>query len=345
MRILHAIATHEFAGSERYVAELSAAQARDHDVTVLLQGRTRDRCTGGDIRDVLDGQVRVARAGPGGYCLALGRALRQIRPDIVHTHLGRASMRARLLSVGRVPTIATLHNRFSPRVYGGHDGLICVARWQTAGIPPGFDRPVDVIGNWTCVPSMDAGRRADLRARWGFTDDTYVFGGAGRFVSEKGFDTLIRAFERLPAPNVRLVLFGDGPERAALEALAGPRVKFGGFSKSLPTDLSALDAFVLPSRCEPFGLVLLEAMANGLPVLATRAGGVPDILGDHSPDLVPPDDSVALAEAMRRRIGVLRRDWDMTRFRRASSVARIEQFYDRVLGRERAAAAVPPLAA
>ena len=128
----------------------------------------------------------------------------------------------------------------------------------------------------------------------------------GLLVERKGVDLLLAALAeaaRTGLPDeVRLTVVGDGPERAALEGSASSlglasRVDFLGFRPDVPRLMAAADAFVLPARMEQQPLVLIEAMASGLPVLATDVGGVGDMLGGHA-TLVPPGDVTALAKAL-----------------------------------------------
>ena len=133
----------------------------------------------------------------------------------------------------------------------------------------------------------------------------------GRHVPQKGFDVLLRAFAELRVallPEFDLILAGDGPEHAALRALAAElglagRVHFPGrvdHDEALRLFAGCL-FFVLPSRLEPFGLVNLEAMAAGRAVVASRTGGVPEIvLHGQTGLLVPPDNVAALASTMGR---------------------------------------------
>jgi glycogen(starch) synthase len=143
------------------------------------------------------------------------------------------------------------------------------------------------------------------------TDDLgqYVF-AAARLVHGKGLDVLVRAVAAAgPAlGDLRLVVGGDGPERPRLERLAAdlgiaPRVSFlGSLERArLTTVMGRATAFALPSRAEPFGIALLEAMAAGVPAVATRAGGVTEFAQhERNALLVPPTDEHALAEALVR---------------------------------------------
>ena len=135
--------------------------------------------------------------------------------------------------------------------------------------------------------------------------------GIGRHVPQKGFDILLQAFAQADPASHDLLLAGDGPERPALERLAadlslGDRVRFvGRADRPLAVSLFAgCSFFVLPSRQEPQGIVNLEAMAAGKAVLASRVGGVPEIVQDGETGLlVPAEDASALAEAIDRLTG------------------------------------------
>ncbi|HEY3997331.1 MAG TPA: glycosyltransferase family 4 protein, partial [Candidatus Xenobia bacterium] len=142
--------------------------------------------------------------------------------------------------------------------------------------------------------------------------------GIGRFVLQKGFDTLIKACE----PH-DLILAGAGPEEEALRLIAPPNVHFvGRADRARAVSLfKGCAMFVLPSRHEPQGIVTLEAMAAGRPVIATRVGGVPEIVENHGL-LVPAGDPVALKEA----ITTLMNDPDLSARLAAAGRQRAEQF-------------------
>src|SRR5262249_43799431 len=121
-----------------------------------------------------------------------------------------------------------------------------------------------------------------------------------RFHREKGLDTLIRAVRSLR--SVHLVIAGSGPEESDLRALAASSphpVHFLGHRDDIPCLMQLADVVAIPSRREAFGRVVLEAMANGRPVVATRAGGLVEAVIDGETGLlVPVDDEQALAAAL-----------------------------------------------
>src|SRR5215212_6395165 len=130
----------------------------------------------------------------------------------------------------------------------------------------------------------------------------------GRLAPQKGVHALVAAVALIEDPSARVLLVGDGPERPALEREAkqigvGDRLHFVGFfaHDRLPAAIAHADVLVLPSVYEELGTVLLEAMWAGLPIVASRTGGIPDVIEDGVNGLlVPPGEPEALARAINR---------------------------------------------
>jgi glycogen(starch) synthase len=130
----------------------------------------------------------------------------------------------------------------------------------------------------------------------------------GRLAPQKGVRALVAAAGLLENESAQVILVGDGPERPALESEArrlgvGGRLRFVGFlaHEELPAVMSHADLLVLPSVYEELGTVLLEAMQTGLPIVASKTGGIPDVIEDGVNGLlVPPGDPEALARAIDR---------------------------------------------
>jgi glycosyltransferase involved in cell wall biosynthesis len=178
---------------------------------------------------------------------------------------------------------------------------------QQLGIPA---QKVRLINNGVVErPPAGAESLLKIRERFGLTADHLVTGCVGRLVDEhKKVSDLIRALPELVAADdrVRLLIVGDGPDRAALEALAETTgvaqfVIFAGY-QSRPQDFYPLmDIFAHVAAREAFGLVIAEAMFAGLPVLATRVGGIPNVVKeDETALLVAPGDISEIARQLRR---------------------------------------------
>ena len=165
----------------------------------------------------------------------------------------------------------------------------------------------------------------------------------------KGMDVLIKAFSRLQDLNVELIIGGEGSQRETLETFAkevkaDDRITFLGKvpREEVPKLMQQMDSFVLASRFETFGIVYIEALASGKPVIGTRCGGPEMIINEHNGILVPVDDEQALAEAMREMIleydtfnsEQIREDC-INRFSERSVVSQLEQIYSEELQRKR----------
>lgn len=332
MRIAHLLFTKRFAGSERYAIELANAQAAHHDVCFLLSSAAaEDRPDAWAAR--LDPRIQQVRL----HWPTLFPALRvrhwaaQWRPDVCHAHLSFACKALAGLS-GVAARVATLHIAYKPHQHDHLDGLIAITPSQLAQIPPSYAGTVRQISNWSEPKLAAPGARERLRAAWGVGPDDWLIGTLGRGERSKGWDLLVEAFTQARLPGARLVLVGDGPQWHAVRAAAPASVVMPGFTNEPENCLAAFDAFVSPARSEPFGLVFLEAMHAGLPVVATATEGAA-YLGDSFEAVVPCGDVSALAQALARlrqslgTTGPRRRHHPMERFGRSARAAEIEDFY------------------
>jgi glycosyltransferase involved in cell wall biosynthesis len=162
------------------------------------------------------------------------------------------------------------------------------------------------IPNGVRIPTRKPALVEQMRRKFGLGPDEFAFFYVGRLNSVKDLGTMLDAFAALAAGGsslTRLYLVGDGPERTMLEARRqalglGERVIFLGARSDVSEVLMAADAFVMSSKSEGLPMALLEAMAAGVPCIATDVGGIPDLFGDDRGLLVPAEDARALAEAM-----------------------------------------------
>jgi glycosyltransferase involved in cell wall biosynthesis len=314
-------------GAGRVVQLLAAGQREaGRDVTV---GVVLDRGDGGDAfcapLEAAGVRVRRWQIPARRYDLdhRYVRALcREVRPGVVHTHGYRADVVGG--GAGRrlgIPVVSTAHGftggdwrnrlyeRIQCRALGRSAAVIAVSQPLAAelvrrGVPA--DR-VRVIPN--AYPA-DARRleAAQARARLGVPPGVAHLGWVGRVTREKGLDVLLDALSYLEDVPLTLSVIGDGAEQSVLEGRgvaggASGRVLWHG---SLP-DAGALfpgfDLFVLSSRTEGTPMVLFEAMAAGVPIVATAVGGVPDVVSEAEARLVRSEDPAALAAAIRGVLG------------------------------------------
>lgn len=232
------------------------------------------------------------------FCLR--RLLRDWRPDVVMAWRAPA---ARLMP--RDPSVVRVLRLGDYPRHGRHLGAVDAVVVNAPQIGPHLDRigwtgPTRLISNFPPDTDPPAASRAALAT----PSDAFVICGAGRFFRTKGFDTLVRAAAALP--DVWLWLVGDGEERPALEALVeelglAERTRLVGWVPDILPWIKAADAFVVPSRDEPLGNVLLEGWRAGTPCVTTLAGGLAWIATDGQDALtVPVDDVPAMAAAIAR---------------------------------------------
>lgn len=252
----------------------------------------------------------------------LWRLVARFRPDVIHSHLVHANLLGRLVSTaaGIPAEVSSIHNerfdrRWEYRALRATDPLtsfdVCIGRevavaMLDAGVVDG--RKLRVIPNGVDAGRFRPGRGSRPAAwrAWAFPSDRSVFGFVGRLEPQKDISNLIAAARLLRARGapVGFVVVGDGSLRRALEVEAvssgvDDMVRFVGNLEAVPQVLRSLDAFVLPSAWEGLPLAVLEAMATGLPVVATRVGSVSDLVGEGIGGfLVPPRDARALADAV-----------------------------------------------
>jgi glycosyltransferase involved in cell wall biosynthesis len=253
--------------------------------------------------------------------LRLAGLVRQTRPDLVHLHSSKAGLAGRLALRGRVPTIFQPNGWSFQAATGALRPAVLAweryaTRWAHRVLHVSQRELTDahrlgIRGRGVVVPNgvdleaftaQDDVARTAARARLGLAGGPLVV-CVGRLCRQKGQDVLFSAWPQAlaAAPAARLVLVGDGPARAALQATAPPGVLFAGRTDDPRPWYAAADVVVLPSRWEGMSMVQLEAMASARCLLATDVGGVAEALGDGAP-VLPVGDAVALGAALAARL-------------------------------------------
>ena len=369
MRVVHLVEALGTGGLERVVQALVRhTDRRRFEVEVLCAVK------GGPVaREIEASGTRVRILGGRGYgprdVLSAARAIRETRADVVHSHGHFAGVVGRVaawwaggaVAVHHLHTVDSTfearHRRREHLLLHLTRRVVCcsesVARHATrdlgaplhllAVIPNGIDPPPPA-------------RRADALDRLGLSPGAGpIVGCVGGLSRHKGQLVLMHAVGQLPGspPRPTLVLVGEGPERLRLESEAATlqgrvRIVFAGERPDARALLPAFDLLVVPSiEREGFGLAALEGMDAGLPVIASRLGGLPEAVEDGRTGLlVPPGDMRALSLAIerllaspeeRRTLGAEGKRRVESRFRAASMTRRVESVYEEVLSERRAA--------
>ena len=328
LAIVHITAPAPVGGLERVVQALAIGQHRaGHRVLVVAAVGPLD-ATHPFVMPLREAGVTVHTMALPGRAYLRERAevrtiLRRERPDVVHTHGYRSDLVdgsvARTLGI---PIISTVHG--SSRLGGkSHffEWLQGIA-WRYFDLVVAVSRALEkrlleskvprehleMIPNaWPGVePALT---RTAARARLGLREDDRVIGFVGRLIPAKGPDIFVQALTHLHDTPWKAVVIGDGVLRETLERIVSAaglteRVMFTGHLDDATHLFPAFDLFVLSSRTEGTPIVLFEAMAATVPIIATRVGGVPEVLSAAEAVLVSPEQPVALADAIRSATGL-----------------------------------------
>lgn len=360
VRLLLVIDSLDGGGAERYVVDLALAlQARGWCVEVACSAagvRAPGLVEAGIPVFVLGARLVKRRSCPS-YARALRRLVLARRPALVHAHLYASAAAAVRATTGLgVPVVVTEHTegpwrtpsarRLSRRVYAGCDRVVAVSTAIARLLVEQYDVPAERVQTLLPRPS----RPAPPLPRHDLGDP--LVGVVARLVPEKGVDVFLHAVARVArvVPQARFVVVGDGPCRAALQRLAdelalGDVVRFEGFRADAPQVIAGLDVLVVPSRSDGSPLVVGEAMSAAVPVVASRVGGLPDLV-EHGRTglLVAPGQVDDLARALvtllldperTRAVGLAARRLALTQTH-ADMVEAMEETYRQVLSRRAA---------
>ena len=343
-RLLIVITLAEIGGAQTYVAGLLPALTDDFEVTVAAwgPGPLIDACRANNVSFV---PLRFVRRALNpvfdllGFFELIG-LMRRLRPEIVHANSSKAGVLARLAATAtRVPIrVFTVHgwafkaySGLASRIYLAADRLmrplttmtICVSETERAA----------GLAMKTCSDARTAviNNAVELReAREDPGTMPALVLSVGRLKAPKDALTLIRSLALLPSGSCRLRIAGDGPERVALNEEIGrlgldDSVELLGDRDDVGELLRASHLFVLSSRSEGMPMSVLEAMASGVPVVASAVGGIPELVVDEETGLlVEPGDPQALAAAIARVVD----DAALRRRFAAAGHARAQQMFD-----------------
>jgi glycosyltransferase involved in cell wall biosynthesis len=298
MRLLQAMAGAEFGGAEAFFTRLAVALHRVNVEQKVVIRRNAERAT-----ELMRAGIEPVQLPFGGMLdfftpLGLKREIKAFKPDIVLTWMNRATSRCPegpFVHVGRLGGYYDLkYYQKCRHLVGNTQDIVDYA--IRSGWPQ--DR-VHYVPNFVSDDRMPAARRD----QWFTPRNAPLILAMGRLHQNKGFDILLKALTKVP--DAYLWLAGEGPLRRELEELAErlavkPRVRFLGWRDDTPALLAACDVFVCPSRHEPLGNVVIEAWAQGVPVVATDSLGPGTLIENmKSGVLVPVEEPERLGRAIR----------------------------------------------
>ena len=330
VKVCHVAMGDLWAGAEVHLLALMTYLVRLHGfewaVVLFNEGRLAD-----ELRKLPLSLTVIPEKHHGPLALAsrLGKVFRQFRPDVVHTHKYKDSILAALVAryMGVPHVVRVVHGM--PEPFKGlrnvkMAGYTIADRFVTGWL---VDRVIAVSSDieQALLRSYDAARivcihngidleavrvttqRADMRRKWNIDNKAVLIGTVGRLVPVKGHALLLKAFRILSQSfqNVILIFVGDGPLREQLETEAkrlglDQSVIFSGHQEQSYDFINMMDIFVLPSLHEGIPMVLLEAFALKRPVIASRVGGIPEVVSHgYSGTLVSPTNAGDLASAMK----------------------------------------------
>ena len=336
MRIVHAIARLNVGGAALSVLELAAGQQRrGHDVLVVAGTIPPGERSMEHVADELGVPylhlpLLQRELAPRADAAAVGRLRRIIRErhaNVLHTHTAKAGATGRLaaLASGRARPGAVVHTYhghvlsgyFNPGRERAFRVVERILAWSTDALVAVSDEVRDDLvrlhiaraEKFAVIPygfDLDArvgappATRARVRTELGLAEDAFVIGWAGRLTAIKRPLDLIRVTAGVE--GARLVLVGDGEDRPAAESLAqelaiSERVRFLGYRDDLGTLYSAFDVFLLTSANEGAPVVVIEALAAGVPVVATDAGGTASVVDAGETGLIAPVGAVEELQA------------------------------------------------
>ncbi len=297
----------------------------------------------------------------------LGRVFADVVPDVVHVHdpmavalsamalaMGRGATRRPLVVAARRVDFHLKHHAFSKWKYRQIDVFIAASHMIAAilakdGVPP--DRTV-TIHDGVNVGTIDRQPAVDAHAAFGLPHGAPIVGNVAALVAHKGQRHLVAAAAHVvrAVPDARFLILGEGELRDALERQVRDlglerHVRLAGFRSDAIGLTKSFDLFAMSSITEGLGSAMLDAMACGVPVVASRAGGIPEAVEDgRSGVLVPPRDERALSQALiallrdreaRARLGAAGRQRIVDEFSVERMVARTLAVYEDRLSQQR----------
>ncbi|MEL7357735.1 MAG: glycosyltransferase [Cyanobacteria bacterium J06560_6] len=368
MKILHSITTINRGGAENHLFELVKDQAVDNEVMLTyLKGDHywQQRLEELGVKTVHLGLKFYGDVRP---CLKLRSHITHFQPDIIHAHLPPAELYTYLALLGlkQYPLVVSKHNdepfynikgqrslaraiaRKAKRLIAISDTVKTNVCLQELACPPQKVETIYYGIDPTPYTAVTEQSVSQLRDRWSISPDTYLIGTVARLAPQKSLHILLKGFSlylKNSSLKTKLVIVGRGPLEAELKQLAHDLtiqddVIWAGYREDIPAVMNAIDLFALTSKYEGFGLVLLEAMAAGRPVVASNISAIPEVVDDGVTGLlVSPEDPYELAQAFcffedsakRVQYGIAGKTRALEKFSPKKMIAKTQSVYEQAI--------------
>lgn len=364
--VAHVLSSFGMGGQERVAFDLAVGQLRaGWRVSAVSLAPAPDGPLAAEFQAAGVNVGRVAREHEGvepSLVLRLARWLRDQHVDLVHTHNRMALTYG--APAGRLARARVVHTKHGKNPRGGKrlllgnaagrlvHAFVAVSDETAAVARRRYEVPLrrlSVIDNGIDLSRFhpDPGARVRVREELGIPAEACVIGTVARIAPEKNHARMLRATAPLLGQETRLVIAGDGP---LLEDLRAQAVELGitdhahllGVRRDVPALLNAFDIFAMSSETEGLPLVVLEAMASGLPIVSTNVGGIPNVVDEgRTGFLVPTSDEAGFRDrlaalvqdaALRRDVGARAREVAITKFSAERMQRDYLDLYARVLG-------------
>ncbi len=301
MKITQIMLAKGFGGAERHFVDLSLALAElGYEIQAICHAKFTKQSELKTHPNIRVQTVNVFAVWDPFARSTVRRLIADFQPAVIHAHLARgAFIGGQAAKALGIPAVVNLHNYIDLKYYRNISAFIAATEDQKKHLLTHHIAPnqIAVMPHFSMLPPVAVKPYP--------TGRPLTFVALGRMVKKKGFDILLRAFRRYldAGQDGRLMIGGDGVERGTLSKLAAKlgvadKVNFSGWVEDVASLLAQGDVFVLPSLDEPFGIVVLEAMASGKPIISTRTQGPITILGDNSAFFAEIGDVETLANAM-----------------------------------------------
>ncbi len=318
MKILHVIISKGFAGSELYAINLLNYQSKFHNTFLIKINETNNV----KYKKFLNSKTKVFNFNSFLKKFKINNKIDEINPDVVHTHLGNAS---KIVIKKNFKLVATLHMNYQKGHYSKHDGLIVSNDVQKEKASQSFKGIIKKSYLWPCSQNFHEANNIDIRKNLNIPKNSFIFGSIGRFISQKGFDIIVESFKSLNLDNCFLILIGNGHNE--YPSYESKNIILLDHQDNVSSYLKSFDCYISASRWETFGIALIEAMSNNLPVITSIHEGNKEWINDFDVSIFTDakDLRLKITEAFLKKPP--KKKYDLDRFNYDEICKKITEFY------------------